>query len=71
MADGLTKPLLAVNYAKFIKQLRLKIIKINWQSIKSVTACTNAFVNKHVAKAAKVLVINKPIAIFHAGHEKS
>ena len=28
-ADGLTKPLLAVSYTKFIKQLRLKVIKIN------------------------------------------
>ena len=28
-ANGLTKPLLAVKYAKFIEQLRLKVIKIN------------------------------------------
>ena len=28
-ADGLTKPLLAVNHVKFIKQLRLKVIKID------------------------------------------
>ena len=29
VADGLTKPLSAVNHAKFIKQLRLKVIKID------------------------------------------
>ena len=29
MANSLTKPLSAINYAKFIKQLRLNIIKIN------------------------------------------
>jgi len=29
VANGLTKPLLAVSYAKFIEQLRLKVIKIN------------------------------------------
>jgi len=28
-ADGLTKPLLAVNHAKFIKQLRIKAVTIN------------------------------------------
>ena len=28
-ADSLTKPLLAVNHVKFIKQLRLKAIKID------------------------------------------
>ena len=28
-ANSLTKPLLAINYIKFIKQLRLKVIKIN------------------------------------------
>ena len=70
MADGLTKHFLAVNYVKFIKQLRLKVIKIDWQSIKSVMACINVFVKGHVAKAAKALVVNKPIMIFHAGHRK-
>ena len=29
VANGLTKPLLAISYAKFIKQLRLKVIKID------------------------------------------
>ena len=28
-ADGLTKPLSAVNHAKFIKQLRMKVVKID------------------------------------------
>jgi hypothetical protein len=28
-------------------------------------------VGRHLARAAKALVVNKPIAIFHAGHGKS
>ena len=30
VANGLTKPLSAASHAKFVKQLRLKVIKINW-----------------------------------------
>ena len=70
-ADGLTKPLSAINHAKFIEQLRLKVIKINWQSIKSVIVRASVFVNKHIVRAAKALVINEPIVIFHPKDGKS
>jgi len=29
VANGLTKPLSAISYVKFVEQLRLKVIKIN------------------------------------------
>jgi len=28
-ADGLTKPLTAANHAKFVQQLRMKVVKVN------------------------------------------
>ena len=71
VADGLTKPLSAINYAKFIKQLRLKVIKIDWQNIRLVTARINTSVGGYVARATKALIVSKLIAIFYFGDRKS